>query len=400
MTNERILAKGVSVSNDTVSTRLNNNDLIIGSSGAGKTGGYVIPNLQNISGSMVVSDTKGQLARMFTDELKEKGYDVVTLDFVNPERSSCGYNPLAFIERGENGGYSEKDVLTLANNLVPLMTYNDPFWDMSAQSYVVFLIAFCLDALPPEEQNMMSVCEAHRRFIQPNGDLSFIRWAEDNPDTFAAKRFRQLTGIRTVERTWSCIIEFANRALEMFDFKEGEMIFGELESFDIASLGKRKTVLFLNVSDTDGTFDKIINIFYSQALQTLCSVADDNPGGKLEIPVRIIMDDFAASAKLNEFDRIISVIRSREVSVSIILQSMTQLESMYNHSEATTIINNCDHIIYLGSQDYETAQFIGRRTNRLPENILTLSRDKLILVTNGEVAREYDKIAPYSTLSK
>lgn len=399
MTNERILAKGVSVSNDTRLTLLNNNDLLIGSSGAGKTGGYVIPNLQNIDGSMVVSDTKGRLALMFTDELKAKGYNVMTLDFVNPEKSSCGYNPLAFIRRTDDG-YVEQDLLTLANNLAPVSTRYDPFWDMSAQSYIVFLLAFVLDALPPEEQNMLSVCEVHRRFIQPNGDLSFTEWTEENPGTFSAKRFKQLATIRNVEKTWSCIIEFANRALEMFDFKEGKKIFCNSESFDIALLGKEKTVLFLNVSDTDSTFDKMINIFYSQALQTLCSVADATTMGRLDVPVRIIMDDFAASAKLKDFDKIISVIRSREISVSIILQSLTQLESMYNHAEATTIINNCDHIIYLGSQDYDTAEFIGRRTNRLPENILTLPRNKVILVTNGELAREYDKLIPYSTLNK
>lgn len=397
MANERILAKGVSISNDTKETWLNNNDLIIGSSGAGKTGGYVIPNLQNIDGSMVVSDTKGRLALMFGDELKAKGYSVVTLNFVDPTKSSCGYNPLASIRRTEQG-YVEQDLMTLANNLVPQMDSSEPFWEMSAQSYIVFLLAFCLDALPPEEQDMLSVCELHRRFIQPNGDLSFFEWTADHPDTFAAKRFRQLATIRNVEKTWSCIVEFATRGLEMFDFKEAQGLFRGLKSFDISKLGKEKTVLFLNVSDTDSTFDKMINIFYSQALQTLCSVADANPNGELNVPVRIIMDDFAASAKLKDFDKIISVIRSREISVSIILQSMTQLESMYSHAEATTIINNCDHIIFLGSQDYETAEFIGRRTNRLPENILTLPRSKVILVTNGELAREYDKILPYSTL--
>lgn len=399
MANERILAKGVGVSNDTTVTMLNNNDLIIGSSGAGKTGGYVIPNLQNLEGSMVVSDTKGRLALMFTDELKAKGYNVLTLDFVNPLKSSCGYNPLASIRRTEDG-YVEQDLLTLANNLVPALDSHDPFWELSAQSYIVFLLAFCMDALPPEEQNMLSVCEIHRRFIRPNGDLSFIEWTEAHPDAFSSKRFRQLGHIVNVERTWSCIVEFANRGLEMFDFKEAAAMFRDLDPIDISLLGREKTVLFLNVSDTDSAFDILINIFYSQALQALCSSADANANGKLDVPVRIIMDDFAASAKLKDFDRIISVIRSREISVSVILQSMTQLESMYNHAEATTIINNCDHIIYLGSQDYETAEFIGRRTNRLPENVLTLSRGRLILVTNGELAREYDKILPYSTLGK
>ncbi|MDE7288403.1 MAG: type IV secretory system conjugative DNA transfer family protein, partial [Oscillospiraceae bacterium] len=120
MKNERILANGISISNDTKVTGLNNNDLIIGSSGSGKTGGYVIPNLQNLTDSIMVSDTKGQLTKMFTKSLKSRGYKVCTLDLVNPEKS-CGYNPLNGIRRYKSGKYREQDVLTLANNIVPTL---------------------------------------------------------------------------------------------------------------------------------------------------------------------------------------------------------------------------------------------------------------------------------------
>lgn len=159
-------------------------------------------------------------------------------------------------------------------------------------------------------------------------------------------------------------------------------------------------MLFLNVSDTDRTFDHLVNVFYTQALQLLCSEADAAPDGRLKVPVRIIMDDFAASARIPDFDKVISVIRSREISVSLILQSMTQLESMYSHAEATTIVNNCDHLIYLGSQDLETAQFIGCRAYKTPESVLCMPRDKAILMTNGEKAVFVDKIKPYSTMQK
>ena len=110
------------------------------------------------------------------------------------------------------------------------------------------------------------------------------------------------------------------------------------------------------------------------------------------------MDDFAASAKIPDFDKIISVIRSRDISVSIILQSMTQLEAMYSHAEANTIINNCDHILYLGSQDLQTAEFIGSRIFKTSDAVLCTPRDKAILITTGEKAVTVDKIKPYSTL--
>lgn len=399
MTNERILAQGTTISNDTRITGLNNNDLIIGSSGSGKTGGYVIPNLQNITGSMVVSDTKGQLEKLFKKELKQKGYKVLSLNVVDPLKS-CGYNPLKGIRRHKDGSYCEQDVLTLANNIMPTLDSQDPFWERAAASQIAFYIAYCLDALEPEEQNMITVCDLHRAFISPRGILPFEAWAETHPDTFSAKKFRMLRGISSVEKTSSCIYEFVNRGLELFDFKEARKIFESSESIDIASLGREKTVLFLNVSDTDSTFDRIVNIFYTQALQVLCSEADKTASGRLKVPVRIVMDDFAASAKIPDFEKIISVIRSREISVSLVLQSLTQLESMYKKADATTIINNCDHLLYLGCQDLETADFMGARAYKTPESILSLSREKAILITNGEKAKITDKIKPYSTMGK
>lgn len=397
MKNDRILADGIAVSNDTNSTGFNNNDLIIGSSGSGKTGGYVIPNLQNLNDSIVVSDTKGRLTKMFKKPLTERGYRVCTIDLVNPKKS-CGYNPLNGIRRYKNGKYREQDVLTLASNIVPMLDVVEPFWEQAAAGYIAFLIAFCLETLPPEEQNMISVCKLHTRFVKPGGNLSFMKWAETHKNSYAAKKYTRLSSSITAEKMWSSILEFANRALEPFDFEEARTIFENPDSFDISSLGKEKTALFLNVSDTDRTFDQLANIFYTQALQILCSIADSHPDGKLKIPVRIIMDDFAASARIPDFDKIISVIRSRDISVSLILQSMTQLEAMYSHAEATTIINNCDHIIYLGSQDLQTAEFIGNRIFQAPDTVLCTPRDKAIIISSGEKAVIANKIKPYSTL--
>ena len=399
MKNVRTLANGITVSNDTRKTGLNNNDMIIGSSGSGKTGGYVIPNLQNITGSMVVSDTKGQLHRMFRDELLEKGYHVYTLDLVDP-LSSCAYNPLSGIRCYDNGRFREQDIITLANTIMPTLDKHEPFWEKAAASYIAFLIAFCLETLIPEEQNMISVCKLHHTFIREGGDLSFLQWADKHPDTFAAKKYYEMRASANADKMWASIIEFANRALEPFDFEESRTIFGNSKGFDVRDLGRRKTVLFLNVSDTDRAFDQLVNVFYTQALQLLCSEADKNLDGRLKVPVRVMMDDFAASARIPDFDKIISVIRSREISVSIILQSLTQLRSMYSYAEAATITNNCDHLLYLGSQDMDTANFIACRVCRTPETVMCMPRDKAVLITSGEKAKFVDKVKPYSTIGK
>lgn len=398
MTNTRIIADKLTVSNDTYLTGLNNNDLIIGSSGSGKTGGYVIPNLQNINGSMIVSDTKGQLSRRFKAELTAKGYDVYTLDFVNPEKS-CGYNPLAQIRRYKSGKYREQDILTLANTLMPPLDEAEPFWEKSAAGFLTLLIAFCLEALPEDEHNMMSVCELYNASISSgNGMLPFEKWAMEHPESYTARKLPQIQASLKADKMWSSIREFLNRALEPFLFDEARSIFANPISFSPAVLGQRKTVLFLNVSDTDSSFDQFVNTFYTQTLQQLCCLANENPDGRLKVPVRIMIDDFASSAKIPNFTKIISVIRSRDISVSLVIQSMTQLEEMYNHAEALTIVNNCDHLLFLGCQDMETAEFIGCRAFKTADWVLCMPRDKAIVIRNGSKAVVVDRIKPYSTL--
>ncbi|MCH5193567.1 MAG: type IV secretory system conjugative DNA transfer family protein [Oscillospiraceae bacterium] len=398
----RILAQGIDVSNNTAETGLNNNDLIIGSSGSGKTGGYVIPNLQNLDGSIIVSDTKGgSLERRFKDTFLAKGYKVYSLNLVNPELSSCAYNPLMNIRRDKNGkNYSEQDVLTLGTLLSPPVTISDPFWDLSAAAQISFYIAYALDALPPEEQTMTSVSALHGIFCQPGGRDFFLKWAAQNQRKFAAKKFNHINAVASSEKTSASINAFVSNALASFNFREAEALFGKSDSIDLADLGREKTVLFLNVSDSDSTFDRIVDIIYAQALQALISEADRQPDGRLPVPVRIFMDDFAAGAKIPGFDKIISVIRSRDISVSLVLQSLTQLESMYNRAEATTIINNCDHLIYLGTQDLDTAQFIAHHLCTTPEKVLSMALDESVIITKGQKARIAKKIIPYSTLDQ
>ena len=395
----RVLASNISITNDTRVSGCNNNDLIIGSSGCGKTGGYVIPNIQNITGSMIVSDTKGQLERRFKEDLINKGYDVYTIDLVNMS-NSCSFNPMQYIRQYDDGTYYEKDILSLAKLLTPSMSYKDPFWDKAATSYIAFLLSYCLEAEPEEDHTLIHVADLHRNYCQDLGDLSFAYWVENNRDSYAAKKYFEFLAIKSADKTLSSILAFANVFLEPFGFKESQSLFSSENAFDLKVLGRKKSVLFLNVSDTDRAFDNIANILYSQALQVLCQEADSRPNGRLDVPVRIIMDDFAAGSTIPDFDKVISVIRSRDISVSIILQSLSQLESLYNKSTSLTIINNCDHILYMGSQDLDTADFISSRAYKTPETILTMPRDTMCLLTAGEKAIFTKKIAPYSTLKQ
>lgn len=394
----RILAAGIEVSNDTRVSGCNNNDIICGTSGSGKTGGYVIPNIQNIDSSLVVSDTKGQLGRRFRAELAAKGYQVYTLDLVNP-LNSCGYNPMAYIRKYSDGSYREQDILSLARLLCPMRDQREPIWDLCAANYMAFLIAYCLETEPVEKRNLIRLGDLHRQFSQTNGDIQFLEWISDHPGSFAAKKYSEIMANRNADKMFSSIMGFVNIDLEPYSFKEARQIFANPDSFDIRKLGRRKTVLFLNVSDTDRTFDQLVNIFYAQTLQILCLEADVSDGGRLNVPVRIMMDDFASSAVIPNFDKIISVIRSRDIYVSLMIQSLSQLESMYTPAMSRTIVNNCDHILYLGGQDVDTANYIAVRALRTPESILSMPHDKAFLITSGEKARLVDKVIPYSTVA-
>ena len=161
---------------------------------------------------------------------------------------------------------------------------------------------------------------------------------------------------------------------------------------DFRALGREKTAVFLTISDMDRSMDRLVNLFYTQAFQALCRSADrDYPGHALPVPVSVILDDFATNACIPDFDNIIAVIRSRGICVSIILQSISQLEAIYGQSRAMTIINNCDNLLYLGGQDVETARYISVKANKSADTILNMPLDEAWLFTRGRAPRKVEK---------
>jgi type IV secretion system protein VirD4 len=392
----RLLARNVQVLNDTRRTGLNNNDLVVGPSGCGKTGGYVIPNIRQLNGSMVIADTKGLLCRMLTNELEEAGYEVKVLDFVNTEKS-CGYNPLDYIGRGKKFGHiREQDVVTIAETLMPCLDKHEPFWENAAKTVITCLIAFVKEALPAREWNMESVSELSKLFYDKGSRALFEELEVEQPDSYAVRTYKSMVNTFGAEKTWSSIMQFVTEALKLFDMEETREIGKNPDKIRIQELGRKKMVLFVNVSDTDRAFDNLINVFYAQAFQVLCKEADQNEDGRLKVPVRFILDDFATNVYIPNFEKLISVIRSREISVSLILQSITQLETLYTDAQAKTIINNCDHLLYLGGQDVETARYIGEKANKTPDKILNMGLNEAFLFERGELPRQVEKITPYS----
>lgn len=396
--NKRIFGQNQWVSNDDMHSGFNNNDIIVGGSGSGKTGSYVIPNIQKAYGNMIVTDTKSQLYRLLGDDLRKQGYQVHVLDFVNPEKSMA-YNPLRYI-RKINGEYSQKDIVSLARALLPRKIHNDPYWEERARAVLTFLIAYTLEVLQEQEHTMRTVTDLFPIFTNNQKKIEATLYKRQ--DSFAYRKYESFKSVQESEKTWSCICDTVQSCLEAFDFKEMNSIFGYHpdNEFVISNLWKKKEIVFLNVSDTDRYADQLANLFYTQAMQQLCLYADTQEKGRLPYPVRFILDDFAANAYIEDFDKLISVIRSRNISVSVIVQSLTQLESMYSKTKANTIITNCDHILYLGGQDIETAQYIGYRCNKPEETILQMKTGEAYLIERGSVGKRIQRIQPYSSFQE
>lgn len=402
----RILGDGAFISNDDLNSGFNNNDLIVGGSGTGKTGGYVIPNIMCGYGNMVITDTKSRLIRLLGPELRKMGYDISVIDLVNPELSDA-YNPLDYIRKYVKDGkeeYRNKDIVSLARAMMPARSKHDPFWEDSARTVLSFLLSFTLEALHDEDHHIGTVVELYRLLTGTRNIEKFESWCIAHPDSFAAKKYGMFSGCVSVDRTWACICQFLAEGLDLFDFKEMDLIFGKSgrkrKQLRISDLWEKKKVVFLNISDTDRYADKIANLLYTQFFQQLCLEADTRRKGRLDIPVRFILDDFAANVYIEDFDKLISVLRSRNISVSVIVQSLTQLQSMYSKEQADTIITNCDHLLYLGGQDIETANYIGYRSNKTVEHVLLMPPGKAYLIERGSLGKMIDRVTPYQSVRK
>lgn len=387
----RILANGITVSNDTWATGLANHDLIIGPTGGGKTRNYVLPNLLNSKESFIAADTKGSLRRQVGGILERRGFRTLELDFTNLMHSPWGYNPLRFIRwDGDRQCWNEQDIITVAAALVPVTSRTDPFWDLSARNYAEALIGYTLDNLPREEHTLVSVAKLFAEAETGILDELVREYCTICPDSFAAMRWKSLQGGRKADKTYSSILAILSQKLSNFSFSGVQKMSVNQKQIDFAEISREPTAVFVHVSDCDFSLSNLTSLFYTQALQALIAEADSLPDNRLQIPVRLYLDDFA-NLIIPDMDKTISVIRSREISVSIVLQSITQLEGLYGHDKAMTIIDNCDHLLYLGGQSVETARFIGAKANKPTSAILNMALSKAWLFERGALPREVRK---------
>ena len=334
----------------------------MGGSGSGKSAAYVIPNAYQLLGSYVFTDPKGELYDKSADYFRSKGYDVKILNLVNPQNSD-GYNPLIHIE-------SEIDVDIIANTIVKgqndIVTQVDPFWDDMAEMLLKALIYYLLATRPEEEQSLSSCAELVRAANNSGSGNLLTELMNALPYDHPARMFYKSIEIAP-EKTYSSILSSLQSKLGKFDSRE----IAELTStntIDFPEIGKKKTVLYVISSDTHSAYDFLLTIFFSQMIQRLYDSADKN-GGTLDLPTYFILDEFANIGKIPDFDKKISTSRSRKISFSVILQSLDQLEAVYEKSHET-IIGNCDTTIFLGSNSQKTVEYYSKELGER-----TISRD-------------------------
>ncbi len=388
----RIIAEGVSISNDTWETGLNNNDIIVGPSGAGKTRGYLVPALMTAQSSLIVTDTKGMLYRRYAGSLSERGYKVQLLDLTDCAHSPVGYNPLDFTGRFDGDRLDEQAVMRVATALCPLEDHSQPFWDLAAKGLLASFIGYALEALPLDEAHLGSVCRLYNAALSDAYERLMDEMEVCCPNAFAVRQYAPTRAGKDAEKMIASIRGILGEKLAVYASETVERLFTLPERIDFAALRRERIALFVNQSDTDRSMDRLISLLYSQAIHALCNTPE--VPGEPFLPVRMIMDDFASGCTVPDFDRVISVVRSRHLYLSVIIQSLSQLQGLYGADHSATILNNCDTMLYLGGTDVETARYISARANLPVHTVLDMPVEQALLFQRGQPVRHVRRYRP------
>ncbi|MFR1172552.1 MAG: VirD4-like conjugal transfer protein, CD1115 family [Thomasclavelia ramosa] len=355
----KLLSQNVRIGLDGKKHRRNLNTIVIGGSGAGKTRFYGKPNIMQCNTSFVTLDPKGEILRDTGYLLEKEGYVIKVMDLINMNKSHC-YNPFEYI-------HDDKDVLKLITNLIRNTTpkgsqTNDPFWEKSETALLEGLCLFLLHEAPKEEQNFTMVMEMiaaadvredDEYYISPL-DRLFNDLQREKPNSLAVKQYniyKQAAG-----KTAKSILISVGVRLAAFNLESIASI-TSTDELELEKVGERKTAIFAVIPDNDSTFNFLVGMLYTQLFQTLYYQADIVHGGELPVPVHFLMDEFANVVLPDEFDKLLSTMRSRQIFVSIIIQNLAQIKALYKDAWES-IVGNCDELYYLGGNEQSTHKFI------------------------------------------
>lgn len=355
----KVFSQNVRMGLDGKKHRRNLNTVVIGGSGAGKTRFYAKPNIMQCNTSFVVLDPKGEIIRSVGHLLEDNGYIIKVIDLIDMSKS-LGYNPFHYIQ-------SDKDVLKLITNLIRNTTpkgssTNDPFWEKSETALLEALMLYLYHYAPEDEQNFTMVMEMlnyaevkedEEDYESPLDEL-FKRLEMIDSNSLALKQYKIYK--QAAGKTAKSILISVGVRLAAFNLEELASL-TKYDEMELEQIGERKTALFAIIPDNDSTFNFVVGMLYTQLFQMLYYQADYVHGGELPVPVHFLMDEFANVALPDEFDKLLSTMRSRQIFVSIILQNLAQIKALYKDSWES-ILGNCDETYYLGGNEQSTHKYI------------------------------------------
>ena len=389
-----LLTQNFRISLDTHKHRRCLNILVVGGSGAGKSRGFALPNIMQCCCSMVITDPKAELLRKTGGLLEKKGYEVRVFDLINPDTSFC-YNPFEYV-------HDDKDVLRLISNLIQNTTpkgsqSSDPFWEKSETALLQALMLYLLHEAPPEEQNFAMIMEMlgsaqvkeEDEDYESPLDILFDRLEMRDPDSIAVKQYhiyKQAAG-----KTAKSILISCGARLAPFDIPQLRevMAYDELE---LDRIGDRKTAVFFIISDTTQTYNFLVALAFSQMFNLLCERADNVHGGRLPHHVRVLWDEAANTGQVPQLEKIVAVIRSREISLTLFYQQLAQCKAIYD-KHAETILGNMDSVIFLGGREASTIKeisenWLGKATISMQTDSRSRGQSESYSQNNQRLGRE------------
>lgn len=389
MADAMIAAKGCVYSSDSTVTGLNNNRIVVGGSGSGKTMSITEPCLlHSYERNLIITATKSRIVHKYRPVLLERGYRVEVMDFSCLANCTVGYDPMQFIRNSEDVEFFARS-LVLANPRKE-QSSADPYWDeMSVSVLSAFIEMERLERLP-HLRCFSNVINRFRKLkihygpvtIQTNMDAEFERMEIEYPGNAASAHWESFCHLPG--RTASCVISALSTTIRYLFSQELLEMMQKLPCIDFRRFAHEKTVLFLVTSPVNQALSNLVSVFYGIAMKELFELAERKPDGKLPIPTHMICDDFATGAPIPDFAKYISIIREKELSVTVLCQSESQLESMYSPAEAITIINNCDTYVFTGGMDLKTAKSVSLRMNMPVDEVLALPIGQFLVFRRGQ----------------
>jgi len=382
-----VLSEKIAVSTDMAKTHLNNNICIVGCTGSGKTTSFIEPRLlKTFDTNLIIYDPKRELIEKYRGMFEERGNNVWEINLSSPQDSDVAYDPIKDIK-------SDEDIIHLSDALVNLIPQRDnssadKFWEKGAaalnQMGIYYKISTKEDCTFADVLDFLCdelTIEDGSASIRTSIDQQIEMIKKNHPGHPVITPYNSLKILPI--KTAGCVFSELRTTLTNVFTRGMKEAIRNKPALDIQRFASEKSVLFITASSSNNYLDAIVNLIFNTCLKQLQEIAQKSVTKQLPIPVHLIMDDFACGSIIKSFPKDISRFRSFLISVTIVLQSRAQLEGMYGICDATTITDNCDTTLFLGSLNKETCKYYAEMINVPLEKVLYMPLGNVIVIRRG-----------------